>query len=103
MPASNSADRWYQNVGATHYGYGNPALSNAGCQTEGSALTCTANTRDIMEGTLGFWWRFYQGDFGSARWGVQGEYVARNVWGGVGGGGTADNMIVMTDFRYYPF
>jgi hypothetical protein len=97
------ADRWSQTIGKTNYGYGNPNASNAGCDTEGSALPCTANTRDIMEGSLGFWWKFYRGDFGNVRWGGQYEYVARNVWGGVGGGGTADNNILMTSFRYYPF
>jgi hypothetical protein len=101
------ADRWSQTVKSgkttTNYGYGNPNASNAGCDTEGSALPCTANTRDLVEGTAGFWWRFYQGDFGSMRWGAQYEYVARNVWGGVGGGGTADNNILMTSFRFYPF
>jgi hypothetical protein len=101
------ADRWYQNSGSNHYGYGNPASVNSGCQgdnhIEGSALACTANTRDITEATAGFWWKFYQGDFGSARWGAQYEYVARNVWGGIGGGGTADNSILMTSFRFYPF
>lgn len=97
------ADRWSQTIGKTNYGYGNPNASNAGCRTEGSALPCTANTRDLMEGTVGMWWKFYQGDFGSMRWGAQYEYVARNVWGGVGGGGTTDNNILMTSFRYYPF
>lgn len=97
------ADRWYQNVGSTHYGYGNPAFVNSGCHTEGSAVACTANTNTIMEATAGLWWKFYQGDFGSVRWGAQYEYVARNVYGGVGGGGTADNSILMTSFRYYPF
>jgi hypothetical protein len=97
------ADRWGQTVGTTNYGYGNPNASNAGCRTEGSSLSCTANTRDLMEGTVGFWWKFYQGDFGSVRWGAQYEYIARNVWGGAGGGGTTDNSILMTSFRYYPF
>jgi len=101
------ADRWYQSIGKTNYGYGNPAYVNSGCQgnghIEGTALACTANTRDITEATVGFWWKFYQGDFGSARWGTQYEYIARNVWGGVGGGGTADNNILMTSFRFYPF
>jgi hypothetical protein len=97
------ADRWYQNSGTSHFGYGNPEFVNSGCHTEGSPLACTANTRDIMEVTAGFWWKFYQGDFGSARWGTQYAYVARNVWGGVGGGGTADNNIVETSFRFYPF
>jgi hypothetical protein len=97
------ADRWSETIGKTNYGYGNPNASNAGCATEGSSLPCTANTRDLMEGTLGLWWKFYQGDFGSLRWGAQYEYVARNVWGGVGGGGTADNSMIYTSFRYYPF
>ncbi len=97
------ADRWSQTTGGVNYGYGNPLSSNAGCRTEGSSLPCTANTRDLMEGTVGFWWKFYQGDFGSVRWGAQYEYVARNVWGGVGGGGTTDQNIFMTSFRYYPF
>ncbi len=101
------ADRWYENVGSTHYGYGNPSYVNTGCtgnnHIEGTAAACTANTKDIMEGTVGFWWKFYQGDFGSARWGAQYEYIARNVYGGVGGGGTADNSILMTSFRFYPF
>jgi len=38
------ADRWSQTVGGVNYGYGNPNASNAGCATEGSALSCTANT-----------------------------------------------------------
>jgi hypothetical protein len=100
------ADRWYQNVlsGKTisQYGYGDPLANNSGCHTEGSSA-CVANTRDLAEGTVGFWWHFYHGDFGDVRWGAQYEYVSRNVWGGIGGGGTADNNILMTSFRYYPF
>jgi hypothetical protein len=44
------AHRWYQNVGSTHYGYGNPSFVNSGCHTEGSPL-CTTNTNTIMEAT----------------------------------------------------
>jgi hypothetical protein len=101
------ADRWYQNAGASHYGYGNPALDNSGCFVEGG--TCIANTRDIVEGTVGFWWKFYQGDFGSVRWGMQLEYAGRNIWSGTSGGpgrpgdGTTDDASLITSFRYYPF
>ena len=101
------ADRWYQDVGSNHYGYGDPNVSNAGCFVYGG--TCTANTRDIMEATVGYWWQFYKGDFGSVRWGTQFEYIARNIWsgtnGGVGksGGGTTDDAILMTSIRFYPF
>jgi uncharacterized coiled-coil protein SlyX len=101
------ADRWYQNIGGTQYGYGDPLANNSGCFKEGG--TCTANTRDAMEGTVGFWWKFYQGDFGSVRWGAQYAYIARNIWSGanggpgLAGGGTADNNMIFTSFRYYPF
>jgi hypothetical protein len=101
------ADRWYQNVkvGATTtlYGYGDPLANNTGCNIQATASVCTANTRDLMEVSGGFWWKFYQGDFGSARWGAQYEYVARNVWPGKGGGGTTDENVIMTAFRFYPF
>ena len=104
-------DRWYENTVSgktvTQYGYGDPLANNSGCFVEGG--TCTANTRDLAEGTVGFWWKFYQGDFGSVRWGAQYEYISRNIYtgtnGGLGhaGGGTTDINILMTSFRYYPF
>jgi hypothetical protein len=105
------ADRWYQNVksGATvtQYGYGDPLANNSGCFVEGG--TCTANTNNAIEGTAGFWWKIYNGDFGSVRFGAQYAYIARNIYsgtnGGAGksGGGTADNNMIFTSFRYYPF
>ena len=55
------------NVGTTPYGYGNPLYVNSGCDIQGSALTCVGNTRKISQGTLGFWWRFYQGKYGKGQ------------------------------------
>ena len=59
-----------------------------------------------MEGTLGFWYRFYSGPRGKFQFGTQYSYVTRETWSGVAGPGTSgspsglDNM-VYTSFRYY--
>lgn len=99
-------------------GYGNFAANNSGCATEGvpindfnpsSGSNCAGDIRIIQEGTLGFWYRFYQGTKGRVQFGVQYSYVVKNAWSGTGGvaaGGTpigpkgVDNM-VLTSFRYY--
>jgi hypothetical protein len=105
----------------TYVGYGAPQFSNAGCYTEtapgsGNTFTvgfnpgalgkCTSDTRAIMEGTLGFWYRFYSGPKGRFQFGTQYSYLTRHAWSGVAGTGTSgqpsglDNMI-FTSFRYY--
>jgi len=99
-------------------GYGNVAANNSGCATEGVPLNdfnpsaganCAGDIRNIQEGTLGFWYRFYQGSKGRFQFGVQYSYITKSAWSGTGGvpaGGTAispkgiDNM-VFTSFRYY--
>jgi|HubBroStandDraft_6_1064221.scaffolds.fasta_scaffold00333_16 hypothetical protein len=109
---------------ATTYpvGYGSSLFSNAGCYTEpppGSATTyvpgtvsgCTADTRSIFEGTVGFWYKFYKGSKGTIQWGPQFSYVVRNTWWGVapavgapGAGISAPHMdepMFLTSFRYY--
>ena len=97
-------------------GYGAPLFSNAGCYTElpptvntgftpTSLSNCTADTRALIEGTLGFWYRFYSGPRGRFQFGTQYSYVTRQTWSGVppkGASGTpegVDNMI-FTSFRY---
>ncbi|MGH9756095.1 MAG: hypothetical protein ACRD4M_00010, partial [Candidatus Acidiferrales bacterium] len=104
------------------YGYGSTLFNNYGCSTEsapggnyvpGTLSNCTGDTRNIIEGTLGFWYRFYKGPKGTLQWGPQYSYVVRNTWSGVGTGtvnGTVvntnaapngiDNML-FTSFRYY--
>ena len=94
-------NNWFQNAGGKLYGYGDPLSSNAGCSTEGGA--CTGNTKDISELSLGYWWKFYQGGFGSVRWGAQYEYVTKTAYAGVGGSPQASNNIFMTSLRWYPF
>ncbi|HVR25356.1 MAG TPA: hypothetical protein VMU26_18785 [Candidatus Polarisedimenticolia bacterium] len=99
-------------------GYGSPFLSNKGCFTEtapvvgsgffpGSLSSCTSDTRILMEGTVGFWYRLYSGPKGRFQYGGQYSYVTRDTWSGTGftpGIGVSpsgmDNM-VFTSFRYY--
>ena len=99
-------------------GYGSPFFPNKGCYSEtapvvgsgffpGSLSSCTSDTRILMEGTVGFWYRLYTGPKGRFQYGGQYSYVTRDTWSGTGftpGIGVSpsgmDNM-VFTSFRYY--
>jgi hypothetical protein len=74
-------------------GYGSPLQSNAGCYTEIiptnqntpgvlPTATCQQDIRNIIEGTIGFWYRFYQGEKGRFQFGMQYSYATRNTWSG---------------------
>jgi hypothetical protein len=100
-------------------GYGAPLFNNSGCYTElppavstgftpTSLTNCTADTRAVIEGTAGFWYRFYSGPRGRFQFGTQYSYVTRQTWSGIGPAGAGhpgvtpegvDNMI-FTSFRY---
>jgi hypothetical protein len=100
-------------------GYGNKAANNVGCATEGvpvndfnpsSGSNCAGDIRNIQEGTLGFWYRFYQGSKGRFQFGVQYSYLNKEAWSGTGGlppttttaiNPKALNNMVWTSFRYY--
>jgi len=72
----------------------------------GALSNCDGDTRNILEGTIGFWYRFYNGPKGRMQFGGQYSYVQRNTWSGVNGAGVGvgphglDNM-VFTSLRYY--
>jgi uncharacterized coiled-coil protein SlyX len=72
----------------------------------GALANCTADTRNLIEGTLGFWYRFYNGPKGRLQSGLQYSYTVRNTWSGlpndagIGGPAGRQNM-VLTSFRYY--
>jgi hypothetical protein len=126
----------YIKSGATpNEGYGAVGFNNAGCLTEPQPLTgpststnlgvptgvggttgfipgplgnCTGDTRNLIEGTIGFWYRFYQGSKGRFQAGMQYSNVDRNTWRGTPGStATATNQphgdqnMVFTSFRYY--
>jgi hypothetical protein len=102
-------------------GYGAPEFPNYGCYTEtppngnggftpGTLANCTADTRAVIEGTAGFWYRFYSGPKGRVQFGAQYSYVTRQTWSGASGPPTPVNGalgpegldgMVFTSFRYY--
>ena len=103
-------------------GYGAPTNIVSGCYVEvlpvsspngggnvpGSATNCNADTRNIQEGTLGYWFRFYRGAHGTLQQGIQYSYAERRTWQGIGDPAAGltnspkaiDNMW-FTSFRYY--
>ncbi|MEJ5116408.1 hypothetical protein WH158_03145 [Gluconobacter cerinus] len=93
----------YFNSDGSSYGYGNPLYSNAGCLQELSSLTCSANTRGVSEATIGAWWRFFKGRFGTVEGGTQLAYARRDIWKGIGGDPHASMSQIFFDFRYLPF
>jgi hypothetical protein len=111
--ASRAAD-YDPNNSKLYVGYGSPFFTNAGCYSEtlpsaggftpGSLGSCTADTRVLIEGTAGFWYKVYNGPKGRIQWGPQFSYVTRNTWSG---GTTSPNDphgidgMVFTSFRYY--
>ena len=127
-------------TGGALEGYGYPTIANYGCWTEtqpiaapgtgnnlgtptgvagstgfipGALASCTGDTRNIIEGSIGFWYRFYKGSKGTVQYGMQYSNFVKNTWRGVGTGtingatvttnGTphSDENMVFTSFRYY--
>jgi hypothetical protein len=108
-------------AGTGGVGYGSRLFNNSGCNTEanfptnqntpGASGTCNGDVKDVIEGTIGFWHKIYQGPKGRLQWGLQYSYVLKNTWSGTGGLATGaagpgfapsagDNM-VFSSFRYY--
>ncbi|MBV1836146.1 hypothetical protein [Acetobacter estunensis] len=89
--------------GGQAYGYGNHLFSNAGCNIEMSSLPCAGNTRSVMEATVGAWWRFFKGRFGTVEAGTQLAWSQREAWSGEGGKPSTSMSQIFFDFRYLPF
>lgn len=114
----------WKSPSAAAVGYGSPLLNNSACLNtianpgfSGSSTgyypggSCGANTKDVQEGTLGWWYDFYRGEHGRFRQGFQYAYSVREGWGGAAPAkspaGTPgidakgiDNMF-WTSLRYY--
>lgn len=116
--ASRTAD--FDPISGKQVGYGAPLFNNSGCYTElapavntGFTPTtlpnCTSDTRAMIEGTVGFWYRFYNGPRGKFQFGTQYSYVTRQTWSGVGPSGAGQpgvtpeglDGMVFTSVRYY--
>jgi hypothetical protein len=110
---------FYTNAAQTKAeGYGNPLAVQTGCFTEpapgstptagftpGSQSNCTANTRAVEEGTLGYWYDFYKGDKGRFRQSIQYSYIDRLTWSGIGSpqdrAPMGNENVIETSLRYY--
>jgi len=90
-------------AGTTYWGYGNPGYDNSNCLIEGSSGGCTAHTASITQGTIGGWWKFYQGTLGNMQLGMQLTNVKRVIYGGLGGAPSTDIDVGEFSFRYYPY
>jgi hypothetical protein len=84
------------------YGYGSSLFDNSGCETEGVG-TCASNTSRIVSGTVGGWWKFYQGWLGNGQVGLSDTWIKREIFSGVGGDPNTNINITLVSFRYYPF
>ena len=73
-----------------------------GTPITGSSV-CAANTRSVEQGTLGAWWKYYQGTLGNLQFGFQGSYTKRKIFTGVGGDPATNLTVGMLSFRYYPY
>jgi len=76
----------------------------------GSLANCTGDTRSMIEGTIGFWYRFYQGPKGRVQFGMQYSNLYRETWAGTKAGASgvgstgqphSDDNMFFTSFRYY--
>ncbi len=112
----------FLNAKGVPVGYGSPLFNNTGCGTEtlpstslgqgfdpGGLSNCNGDTKDIWEGTLGFWYKPYNGPKGRLQFGLQYSYVTKTAWTGYGtklpapsgANPTAIDNMFFTSFRYY--
>jgi len=92
-------------------GYGAPGFDNSACGVEtlpgtggflpGGLSKCAGQTRALIEGTTGFWYKPYNGPKGRVQFGLQYSYLTRNTWSGIGGDPEAIENMIFTSFRYY--
>jgi hypothetical protein len=115
--AQNTAGVWggtWKAPSAAAVGYGSRLLNNSTCNTttapgyNGSSTgyyaggSCGAQTRDVQEGTTGYWYDIYKGEHGRLRQGFQYSYAVREGWSGAEGIGAKgiENM-VFASLRYF--
>ena len=68
-----------------------------------ASTNCAASTKRVWQVTGGLWYNLYKGRFGMMRIGEQASYTKRDLFSGIGGGPSTDEIVVLTSLRYYPF
>jgi len=93
-------------IGENVSGCGLPEPPPTGPTFPSANSTCTGQTRDVQEGTLGYWYDFYRGPHGRLRQGIQYSHAERLVWDNIDvttgqfSPKSIENMF-WTSFRYY--
>ena len=96
-------------ISGKEVGYGARLFNNSGCYTElppagntgfspTSLADCIDDTRAVLEGTVGFWYRFYSGPRGRFQFGTQYSYMMRQTWSGVGPSGAGHPGVTPSDW-----
>jgi hypothetical protein len=79
---------WFLSAPGKAVGYGSPFFANTGCSTEavpgtpangftpGGLASCTGDTRVILEGTFGVWYKPYNGPKGRLQFGPHLHFVS---------------------------
>jgi hypothetical protein len=87
--------------GGVAAGYGSPLVSYAACTNEVAMNTCSGANRNIYEGTVGYWFKIFQGRFGRLQYGNQFEYAHRDLWSGQGQTPRGGDFMVYSTVRFY--
>jgi hypothetical protein len=103
-------------------GFGAIGFNNSGCWTEtnptnsttpNTLSNCSNNIKDLVEGTAGVWYSFYNGPMGTFKLGLQYSYEDYKTWEGLGTTGICtnaahpscapnpNNNMFFTSIRYY--
>ncbi len=97
-------------------GYGSYLTNMSGCNavvlptgptTPSTPGSCGNQTKDVQEGSVGYWYYIYNGPKGRLRQGIQYSHFRRDLWSGVGGttnpgnGASGTDDEIFTSFRYY--
>jgi hypothetical protein len=110
----------------TTVGYAPPSINTSACFTEQATVappsggstqntgtifggapydpssSCGAQTRDVVEGTAGFTYRFFNSPTkGRFQYSMVYSYLTKNGWVGTAGAPAAHDHMIFTGFRYY--
>jgi hypothetical protein len=82
-------------------GYGSPLTDYTRCTNEVALNTCNGANRNIYEGTFGYWYRLYRGEYGRIEFGNQIVYMHRKLWSGIGKTPQGGEKVVYSSIRFY--
>jgi len=93
-----------------NYSYGDPTNDYTKCFSAiETGFACSANFKNLYQGSTGFWYRFYKGAYGTLQYGMQASYTNKATWNGLNktiptaptvASPTANDTMVFTSFRY---